>query len=444
MDLHNTNLMNQLFSGEEELKVFADRPPKLDNETLTKYNEAGFNYYIMTEDYLNLFVQGTRTLNQEYLSALRELKNKGFKILIRNHGNYSDYFEGITDELSEYVDGFYMCDEPTYKNVDSGSWVYESATFDELLPLVAWYNTYGNQKLFHINLLQSYGVEMLHNDVTFSKYVDLYVEQVLSKVNGPKTISTDFYPLVSSNGVNSIKEYYLSDLMTIAVKAKQMIDSGEDIHLGYAIQNFADDGLGCRNATSEKDFTFQVYTAMALGAKNLEYYVYAYTQAPDGTDANEFGGVFVDKECTTYNARYDYIKSANEKAQAYAKALLKFNWNGAQLVNGTYNCNTIEKGHIKDMEISSFAKVRNINCHSDVLVSEFTKGNNYAYMFVNYTEPSSTNVNLQSNAVSALFDGATHAIVCQNGVKTIVKLDNGAFTASLGLGEACFVYPIYN
>ena len=433
--------INELFGNNAELKIFADCPAKPEDFYMDAYIAAGFNYYIMTEDYVPFLNKEKNGINPDYLEALEYLKSKGLKVLIRNHGNKPDYLKyalnpvsGLSDGYPEYfnnagkslqglADGYYMCDEPSDSYVEWYNPAY-SAYLDQLTGLVDWYNKYGQKTYFHINLLQSYGVEMVHGgSVSFEKYVDDFIDKILKKVNGPKSLSSDYYPLAAKDGKNFLKEGFLYDCMTIATKAKRLIEEGHDVYINYCLQAFyPNEGLFIRDLNAYEDFSFQTNVSLCLGAKTFEWYEWSYGKA--GISQGE---------------KYKFVKKANGEAQKLFKALSLFKWNGAMTFEGSeYSCSENAFGLIKDMEMKEFSVLKKIQCSSDTLVSEFHDEDDYAYMAVNYTEPSAK----KSDTIEFTFDGFEQAIVYIEDKPEKVKFDGEKYIVTLKPGQAVFVYPL--
>ena len=103
-----------------------------------------------------------------------------------------------------------------------------------------------------------------------------------------------------------------------------------------------------------------------------------------------------------------------------------------------YSCSEKAFGLIKDMEMKEFSVLKKIQCSSDTLVSEFHDEDDYAYMAVNYTEPSAK----KSDTIEFTFDGFEQAIVYIEDKPEKVKFDGGKYIVTLKPGQAVFVYPL--
>ena len=405
-----------------QFRIYADVPPVQHDEQLEKYRDAGFTHYIMTEDYIKMRDERGQ-ISSSYIDTLKKLRQMGFRVLIRNHGDGPDYFDGITTQLKPYADGFYMCDEPSYVPVPE----YASTYISNLKKLVDWYNNYGNNTFFHINLLQTYGVEMLHNQYSYSQYLDHYVEDILKNVKGKKTLSTDFYPLSYDEKNNyCIKKGYLYNLVTISDKAKELKASGHDVELSFCIQVFSEEGLRLRPIERIEDIRFQVAVSIAMGAKNLEYYLWASNLENDGV---------IDKKTQTcYTSAYEFIKKVNQELKTLEKEITNFDWNGAMFCKGTQYHDLSAFYGTDEQENKSFKNLKNIECSVDSIVGEFVDGDNRGYMFVNFSEPS---LNLKDDITFEC--NKQKCIACCNGNLFEICPCNGKFSFSVEAGSYIFL-----
>lgn len=428
-----------LFNGNEGFILFADKPPQGDTLRIKDYADAGFTHYVITEDQKSLFAKDSTTgeyllddngnyiLNTAYLTFINNAINAELQIIMRNMGNKPDYFDNLTAEqiatLQALIDAYYMCDEPsnTYKPS------YKASTYIEALTsLVDWYNANGKDEngdytLFHVNLLQSYGIEdLVHKGegITFEQYVNNYVETILKNVNGTKTISTDYYALSTDGSDNYIKSDFIRNLYVIANAAKTLKAEGHDVITNFCVQLCDDAGLDLRLMESINDVRFQTALYAAFGATSFEYYGY-------------LSYMYDQNNLQKYDT-YDYVKTVNSELQVLAKAISLFDWNGYKFISKGNNTVT----NISGTELSAFSGLSGVTSTADAVVSEFKHGNEYAYMAVNYTEPSD-NI---SNTLTFNFSGETTATVIINGVRSDVELVNGTYTVTLGAGDSVFVY----
>ncbi|MBQ9734422.1 MAG: hypothetical protein IJV95_01055 [Clostridia bacterium] len=463
-----TNLSVPNFSEDLNFNVWADVPanPQVE-EYLRVYKEAGFTHYNLTEDWvyttnadLKFGTADDGVINQKYLDAIELCGDLGLEVLIRNCYGDADWFvndddsvrqaaypwnytyqipvRNITNELTnlEPVGGYYMGDEPNWQEV---------LEYDKL---VDWYNAYGGNTLWHMNLLQSYGAFLFEdaegNMYNYEQYVDHYCENVLEKVNGPKTLGTDYYPLVSG-GLSAdpyIMDGILSDYFVIANKTKSMIADGHDVRTNFCIQSYENPkntGAGyVRELTSQADITFQTNLAIAFGAKSLQYYTYrAYGSEPG----------IVDGSSHEPGKMYPWVQNANTYAHFLADAIFNFSWQGAKVYAGAQGGNTTDIHNktafenVKKYVMNKLSLISSVNARLDTVVSEFKDANgNLGYMFVNYSEPSK---GLTGDVIMNFSKKINKALIYQNGEKRVVDVTNNKLRITLEAGGGAFVYPVY-
>ncbi|MBQ9734386.1 MAG: hypothetical protein IJV95_00870 [Clostridia bacterium] len=426
-------MANKNFKKKEEFIILADVPPIPTPERLIKYKQAGFNYYNLTEDYI-VRDNPDKTISDEYFKAIEHCKEQGLKVMLRTMDNGSiHYYDNVKDEFLGKADGYYITDEPSPTVLD---WYCKYAIKD-YIRLVDWYNEHGGDTFFHLNLLQDYGMTLLYGKENAPRYeedyLDYYIEEILKKVKGEKSLGTDHYPMASENGVNYIKPTAIRDYFRLAERTKKLIAEGHDVRTGICIQLVSNEGLRLREIETYEDVDFQVNLALVFGAKLIEYYIYA-----NKGFANPGTAVLCDDDQVVYTKTYDHVKRANERAVALGKYYLPFEWVGAKTYAGSayhndYNAQAFEL--CKGKEIENFERLKDFTCSADAIVAEFNDGDKLAYMAVNYTEPSE-NV---ENALTFKFDGVktVTAVIC--GVAKKVELVDGVFSVNLKAGESVFV-----
>lgn len=426
-----TNLMaNKNFKEKDKFIIFADVPPMATEERLKKYVEAGFTYYNHTEDYVVRDKEGGG-VTDDYYSYIDAAHKAGLKVVLRTmRRNSADYYDGITDEFKGKVEGYYIADEPSFYEV---SW-YGSTTIEKLQKQVAWYNKYGRDEntIFHVNLLQDYGMRLVHKQVPkYEEYLDTYIETVLKKVEGKKSLSTDHYPVAFDENGYHIKESALKDYYLIADRSKTLKQEGHDIRTCFCIQLVEDKGLHIRTPECLEDIIFQTNFAIAFGAKMLEYYKYV----------GNVDGILRNKEKQdTYVPMYDWVKEANRRVNLIGEYILKYDWVSTKTSLGTkvvdqHNVNAFNT--VTTFEPSDFSVLKCFESTADAIVSEFVSAGGYAYMAVNYTEPTAGVI----NEVTFDLGDVTKVMVVKEGVREDKQTDNGKITVSLKSGEGVLVIP---
>lgn len=456
-DVAATNLSVPAFEEDLNLRIFADVPISPTKENLQNYKDAGFTHYTMTEDHVSLTNAdgefGTAddgVINPEYTAALDLCEELGLRVMIRNYRNDPTYFVNATDEVRNYewpfqsityriparnitteltkypaVDGYYMTDEPSYSKIET------------LTPLVNWYNKYGGNTMFHLNLLQSYGSFMFDGH-SFEEYVDHYCDVILKDVKGTKTLSTDYYPLEkqADTGDPYIKDGYLFDYIVLAEKVKEMnaeLSDEDKVLLNLYIQSYKANDK--RTMSSVADIRFQMNVGLAFGMKCLNYYTYTGSEEGDGLVLRS----------GKKNQNYEWAKQANNEAHELADAILNFEWVGIKTYAGEQlhdetTATAFDK--IADKTAESFTFISDVTARLDTIVSEMEdKQGNKGYMVVNYSEPSLGLTDL----VNVYFGKKVNkAVVYINGERSVVNVEQDALQLSLGAGEGAFVYPVYD
>ena len=313
-----------------------------------------------------------------------------------------DRLGALTTEFADMdIRSFYYDDEPTYEKISTMS------------KLVTWHNKYNSGAKFHVNLLPSYAGRFGKGNYSFKQYIQHYADTVLAKVKGRKTLSIDHYPLTTSG----LSPTYLSDFLVVAETVKKFNEKypNSPAEASFCIQAYCE---GDRRALESKsDVRFQVNMAIAMGARNLEYYQYR-TGILDMPSA------------------YQYVKTVNQEVLAWDDVFMSYDWQGARMY-GDSSDPLYKKA--EDQFISSFKKAT-VSASKAAVVSEFRKGNGtYAYMAVNATDPSQN----MSTTVTMKLKGASRATVYKNGAKTTKNLTDGSLKLTLKAGEGAFCIPMY-
>ena len=453
------------FNENKNFTVFSAVPPEPNAQALQTYVEAGFTNYVLTEDWLTMTNAdrqiGTKddgAITQAYVDAINICKDMGLNVYVCNCRSDPDWFvndydgvrympepwgyeyqlpkRNITTEFSQMsgVTGYVMGDELGWKQIGG----YEK--------LIDWYNEYGGNKTWHLNLLQSYGSWLFEDEngamYDFQEYVDYYCATILEKINGPKTISTDYYPLVSGGdaGDNYVLDGYLYDYFIIANKAKELKELGHDVTTNFCVQSYerATELQGyARKLTSKADIAFQVNVAMAFGASSLCYYTYC--------SFGEELGIF-DTVSGLPSKIYPWVKQVNAEAHDLADVILNFNWQGAKVYAGAQGGNTTDEyttiafDKVKDLTLDNFILLSSVTARLDTVVSEFKDLNgNVGYMVVNYSEPSK---NLTDNVLLKFSQKTNKVLICKNGEISVSSVNGNSASISLQAGEGAFIYPI--
>lgn len=411
--------------------------PLTDEEFLEKYEliaECGINIAYPGYEYM---LWATQEYNMKCLWAAHEV---GIKQLIRIPA-LSEYFVNLNTLLSsgvvteqeavekvqgflkpylesEYADAFYGCmitDEPganEYDMLGTAQRIFQTAAPD---------------LCFYVNLFPviAGGAQLSGSDVSIT--YDDYISQYLEKIKTPY-ISYDHYPLFK-NGKNYALES--SFLQNMEIMRKAIDDEGEDRALWTFLQSIQ---YGTRNRAleSQGDATFQVYSFMAYGGDGVQWFCFAPPPPNDGAT------VFRDNSPLDRNfnktATYDYVKAANEYAQAMMPYYKNFTWKGMMTSSedgGEGNFKRITRTEKTNV-------VQKFEASDDAIAGVFEdKDGREGFMVVNFTDPGrKTDID-----VTMTVKGVHNAIVVLNGEKQIVPVKNGKLSLALKSGEGAFVIP---
>ena len=424
------------YSTAETVQLFADGGPVPyaghiglgDNSGLDAYFGAGFNTFIMTEDYTanngdddntTIYNATTGEVDADYAAAIRLAQQYG-DVMVRGYNSASYFDNNLYAKLYDLgVRKFYLWDEPT------------TSQMSELAGMLTAFNSQlPSDVLMHVNLLPSYGEKgiesgdswwdkLFGSGTTYEDYVDSYVSDVMSQVDGQHTISVDNYPLMNSGSGNYLRETYLKDLWVIADRAKT---NDPAAIVNCCIQAFEYVDTDLRTPETLADIRFQTNTGLALGAESFEYFMY-YTWPSESATMTGL----------VNNGLYDIVKQANTELLAWDSVYLSFDWQGVKAYNvaSAMTSGVTQLSSLQDVSVSATAAT---------LVGEYKYGSadEYAYMITNFTEPSAGT----TDTVTVTMAAGQTALVYINGVGSWMTADaSGNLQLTLQAGEGAFVIP---
>ena len=246
----------------------------------------------------------------------------GMKILLdANKCSNPDAMGYWSDALGMYVSGWNrdcvigtdFWDEPT-----------QTSDIDTIASYIEAFEGAFAGKQFFVNLMPSY-----HDGfATYQEFINLveyYAATVLDNLSGQKVLGIDSYPLCHSGSTNYIRQSYLADLATIAVKAKSR---GADVSYYVQTMDAETSGDTYRNLAGQADADMQYSISMAFGAKQLINFCY---ETPNGGFMSEA----MVKQDGTPTANYTYVQNAIKNVDAMDEAYMQFDWNGVIISKGT-------------------------------------------------------------------------------------------------------------
>lgn len=299
------------------------------------------------------------------------------------------------DYSSKAFKGYFLQDEPSLSNI---SYTYEA---------VKSFKKYSSAEPF-VNLLPG-GLKDFYNgkDKRYENYINYYFENI-----APLTgfVSFDDYVL-NDNGISVT---HLANLNMLAQKCK----TG-----GYDLRTFIraseNSSNGHRAITCAEDLSFQIYANLAFGATDVSYFTY------DG---------LVDKQTLTATALALYAKKVNREILSFGKEYRSFKWSGVTY----YDYGEQNEAFTLLGSSGSARGVSSIVSTGDALMGAFEKGENNAYIVMNYADP----IRGGRTQTRIIFENATHAVVYKNGLRAVRKLNNGKLTLDLKAGEGTFIIAV--
>ena len=263
-----------------------------------------------------------------------------------------------------------------------------------------------------------------------NKWDDQYREYLRGFGSCLGVVNTDFYPFGQLVTEKTMQKDYFKCLEMTAEAAKEV---GEG---GVTIQSFAsrdsDGNIWLRELNDKKYYTYQLYSALAYGMKNVNYFTYW-----EHWNANYEGSVMynnvINANGTVNETVYNAVKAANEEILKFDQVYMDFNWSGTMKAAGKDSDQLLAQ-----MSDYKNARVDSFTADQDTIMGCLKDSNGYdGFMLVNATDPED---NLTSN-VSVTFQDAQKAIVYVEGVEQEVTLTNGTYTTTLAPGAGVFVIP---
>ena len=310
-------------------------------------------------------------------------------------------------EYGEALYGIIIDDEPDASKFDALGFAQE--IFSDAAP----------DLVFYTNLFPVIASNTTLGNVNY----DTYINDYLDKVKTPY-INYDHYPLLGKGTSTWLEETFLQNMEIVR---KKIDEEEKDREMWTFLQSISYDRTN-RALKSVGDATFQMYSFLAYGGDCVQWF--CYSPPPGASFGND---ALVDRNYNKTPA-YDYVKTANEYAQAMMPWYKNFKWKGTMTTSshgGEGNFALISK-------LSSTKTLRAFKGTADGLAGVLEdKDGREGYMVVNFTDPGK-NID---NTVTLTVKGVHNAIVVLNGEKKIVPVNNGKIVLELKSGEGCFVIP---
>ena len=375
----------------------------------------------------------------------------GMKILLdANKCSNPDAMGYWSDALGMYVSGWNrdcvigtdFWDEPT-----------QTSDIDTIASYIEAFEGAFAGKQFFVNLMPSY----YDGFATYQEFINLveyYAAMVLDNLSGQKVLGIDSYPLCHSGSTNYIRQSYLADLATIAVKAK---NRGADVSYYVQTMDAETSGDTYRNLAGQADADMQYSISMAFGAKQLINFCY---ETPNGGFMSEA----MVKQDGTPTANYTYVQNAIKNVDAMDEAYMQFDWNGVIISKGT-TYDRLATGNNKNIDGYSYLsnslfanEIAYANSYSATQKAYLTKDN---LQYVTSTETTlvgcfeddmgyngyflaNANDTSRNNAstVTMTFDLGTDKVRVYRGTGyTDQTLSGNTLSLNMSSGEGVFVVP---
>lgn len=334
--------------------------------------DCGMTHAFIDENYCK---RGT----EEFCDILRICEKVGLRAYVFNYNSTEKFLSDSTDYPKfPAFDGLIFWDEPTSKH------------FNEIAAAVPEYERRYTGKTFYVNLLPAYALSFDPNNadavrqslVNYENYIKSYCEKVLSKVNGKKIISVDYYPLdiIPETNEKFLEETWLFNLEIVAKYARLF---GTEIY--YYIQSTS---FGKWRRSPEKvDFSFQYFISLAYGARGINHFTYT---TPTGGDFSEKDVALIDRNYIP-TENYYAVKELNARILKLTEILFGYEYKTTFVLSGEYVSEKHEERAVKLLKntTSNFfnAIVKSCRAERNTVVGEFINGSGKAYLFVNFTDP---------------------------------------------------------
>ncbi len=334
--------------------------------------------------------------------------------MIKHEGDTAEQFrEALAPVLDEEaLMGVLIYDEPNAK---------QFPTIGKLAELFRRVS----DKYFYVNLLPYDAGEELLGTETYREHLELYDRYVKNGM-----ISMDIYPLRKGK-----EGYYVSACFLRNLEEVQNLCRRERREHWQFLQGSM--AYPISKAPDYFDMRFQIYCSLCYGATVLQYYCYCTPPIKAIMGKSKWTSMLDSYGNKT--ARYHAAKRLNAEVHGMGKEFMRFadGWEGVLPVVGAENADG--KNEAFDM-LETPLKERTelkIFASRDTIVGCFGKGEEKAYMVVNYTVPAYR----LKDRVRIIFSGANRVGVWRKGKKNVLSLTDGCLDMELAAGEGAFIVP---
>ena len=328
--------------------------------------------------------------------------DKGYQFIQQ----YKDVFRANAD----IFDGVLACDEPFPHQ------------FDFLSEDVEVYKKDFPDFPYYVNLLPIYADYSQLEMGEYDEYLSNYVKKVFTKFDKKfKVLMCDIYPLL-----NDVK-MYPKWLLNLEMLREIVDEHNAELYLYLQDQMF----WNRRQPRTLAELSIQVYVSMAYGMTGVSHYPYL---TPKGSKKGSAGIVY---NCGRKSYMFPIVKELNELIRRIDGVYLDFDWKAVIHALGEKNQSCENFDYCKNA-VKNYGILKSVKAERNTVIGCFTNKENYqGFMVANLNEP----LELVENNVKLTFDGATDAIVYENGYPKHYNIIDNELTVKLMAGEGVFVIP---
>ena len=363
---------------------------------------------------------------------------------------FTNYNDGVTTAANSPVNGinqlggFLLHDEPTLANYDAFAAVFNEIAYNcgaiaagydfncALLPTYAGSDHIGSSYATYVN---KYATFMQDTRISFDNYPFYYVSKT---------------SILGNSSENLMEDSWYSDMQAVRANVNGKGTCIQSFTAGAQESGSFTKTTKYRYIDKEAEISMQVYTALAYGFTNLDYFVYWDKMTRAMMEENGATGEVFQKTPIMWNDSndwskghyqseyYGWIKNTNAEAKSLFEVLSKFTSTGVQLIDGS----TSGSNDFGSATTTNTTNAITVSATYDMVVGGFTADGYNGYLAVNadFPDDSGTRTNTATFTVGTAY---TKAIVYVDGVATVVRVaKDGTLNLKIGCGEGVFIIPI--
>lgn len=371
----------------------------------------------------------------EYLNALKLCDKLGLEFLVRDQHDLKPLINERSDisveerfsQRESYLKARFdkYAVHPSFAGVLASDEPH-SGKFSSIRFMQDWFMKNYPNKDFEINLLPDYangeqltGIAGAEKD--YQKYVDDFTDIVC-----PQFLSYDHYALLldRETGKPYLRESYLKNLEVIAKKAKEQ-------NLSFSVFLLTLGHWSFRTVSSYREIAWQVYTAMAYGAKGAQTFTYWTMLGYAPGNPQRVTSALVSADGKLLPAWYA-MKEVISEVRAFEKEYLTFFWKKSICFLSE---NPHENKLVEKLDKNSDELLLGIKTTADLLVGCFEKESQRAYLVSNLTDPA-----FEISAEAELLFAEDYVVtVYKAGKKDSFSTERKKLSVRLRSGEGIFI-----